>query len=125
MENISYVSFLGEGHEVLDSQDLQKPIFGLGWGFSSCSVVGHFFFTHSLIHSIDRCSHLSSCSHSIHSFTYSSHLIRELFGEGNQIAEKIHSRWLYRLLVYFQPGVGAYMSVMPWPMFQLTHRCES
>jgi hypothetical protein len=40
MENISYMSFLGEGHVVLYFQELYKPIFGLFGGF----------FNHALVH---------------------------------------------------------------------------
>jgi hypothetical protein len=75
MEEIIYVNFLGEVHEVLDPHELHKPVLGLLGGFSSSlilSFVGSFSlsllsslsffvwfpysFIHSCVHSIDRCS---------------------------------------------------------------------
>ena len=39
MENISYMSFLGEGHVVFYFQELYKPIFGLFGGFFNRALV--------------------------------------------------------------------------------------
>jgi hypothetical protein len=84
MGEISYMSFLGEGHEVLDSQELHKPIPGLLGGSFSLSLSFSFLFfcwflthafIHSLIHSLARCSPLLWRFHSIHSLTHSSFLM--------------------------------------------------
>jgi hypothetical protein len=83
MENISYMSFLGEGHVVLNSKKLYKPIFWLFGGSSYSSLTHSFFIVH--------CSHLSLCSLSIHSFTHSSFSFIFLgLGKKNELLERSH-----------------------------------
>jgi hypothetical protein len=84
MGEISYMSFLGEGHEVLDSQELHKPIPGLLGGVLSLTLVLVLVLLlvtsliHSLIHSFMHALHCSLFTPfveiSLHSFLSPTHL---------------------------------------------------
>jgi hypothetical protein len=68
MEEISYVSFLGEGHDVLNPHDLHKHVLGLLGGFSHSlilSFIGSFVDSRSrptVGRSTYSCIHSCTCS---------------------------------------------------------------
>jgi hypothetical protein len=97
MENNNYVSFLVEGHEVLDSQEFHKIVPGLLGGFIVHSLLTPILSLvlllvappiHAFIHTPVHYSHLSWTLHFIHSFPTLVSLIHVWLGKGKQTVEE-------------------------------------